>query len=140
MTMSTMPTACPARSEGPSGGPGDPVHPLRDAQAGIAEPGEARATSTVWQRLSDQRRVRREQMTVFIALFKTRMGCADCGYRAHPAALDFDHRPGEVKLFSINEAKRKSWMALHTEIGKCDIVCANCHRIRTANRKQWGGR
>jgi hypothetical protein len=32
---------------------------------------------------------------------------------------------------------RWSWSRLAAEIGKCDIVCANCHRMRTARRAGW---
>lgn len=64
------------------------------------------------------------------------LGCMDCGYREHPAALEFDHRPGEIKLFNIGEkigaySRTKIW----AEIAKCDVVCANCHAIRTDNRR-----
>jgi hypothetical protein len=61
--------------------------------------------------------------------------CADCGNRFPPVCMDFDHRPGEVKLFNIgrNMHSRK-WAETLAEIDKCDLVCANCHRIRTHSR------
>ena len=60
----------------------------------------------------------------------------DCGYNLHPAALEFDHVNG-VKLFNIGEqigsySREKLW----EEIAKCDVVCANCHAIRTTTRRQ----
>lgn len=63
-------------------------------------------------------------------------GCMDCGYNAHPAALEFDHVSG-TKLFNIGEqVGKRSREKLWEEIAKCDVVCANCHNIRTAIRRQ----
>lgn len=61
----------------------------------------------------------------------------DCGgyWPDNPEVMDFDHRPGEVKLFGINSAaSRRARHLLEAEIAKCDLVCANCHRIRTRSR------
>jgi hypothetical protein len=49
--------------------------------------------------------------------------------------LDFDHRPDEVKLFTIGENVGVSLKRLWAEIGKCDVRCANCHRIITEERR-----
>lgn len=65
---------------------------------------------------------------------KLARGCADCGYREHAEALDFDHRPGTTKLFSLSKMHGHSLEAVLAEVEKCDIVCANCHRVRTAER------
>jgi hypothetical protein len=70
-----------------------------------------------------------------IQAVKLEAGCADCGYNAHPAALDFDHLPGTVKCFNIGpDGPSHSWHDVLLEIAKCDVVCANCHRIRSATR------
>ena len=61
-------------------------------------------------------------------------GCIDCGFNGHPAALDFDHLPGTTKLFNIGQEKNRPRAQLMEEIAKCELVCANCHRIRTVNR------
>lgn len=68
---------------------------------------------------------------------KITAGCADCGYNAHPVALDFDHRPGEKKLFCVASGLSRSLKSLFLEIMKCDVVCSNCHRIRTAERRAY---
>jgi hypothetical protein len=67
--------------------------------------------------------------------YKMAMGCADCGYNAHPAALDFDHLPGNEKIRDIKSGAQLGWAALQAEVAKCEVVCANCHRIRTAERR-----
>lgn len=60
--------------------------------------------------------------------------CMDCGGTFPSECMDFDHRPGEAKLFTISEQITKSMAALRAEIAKCDLVCSNCHRIRTRQR------
>lgn len=69
--------------------------------------------------------------------FKLSAGCMDCGYRAHVDALEFDHRPGEVKRMIVSQIKHSASRGmLKNEMNKCDVVCANCHRVRTANRRK----
>ena len=59
--------------------------------------------------------------------------CQDCG-ETDPLVLEFDHRG--AKLFNIAQGLRdRNWQTVLDEIGKCDVVCANCHRRRTALRK-----
>lgn len=67
-------------------------------------------------------------------------GCMDCGLRPEYAqVLEFDHRPDEVKLFHISDRMASGEVEdLLAEIAKCDIVCANCHRIRTVIKNQFG--
>ena len=62
--------------------------------------------------------------------------CLDCGGYFHPEAMDFDHREGEEKSFCISyTGKRIGKGRLLSELAKCDLVCANCHRVRTARRR-----
>lgn len=56
--------------------------------------------------------------------------CADCGGVFPPCAMDFDHRDPDLKSFGIGPATTSLALIL-AEIEKCDVVCANCHRIRT---------
>lgn len=58
--------------------------------------------------------------------------CVDCGVPYPSYVMDWDHRPGEVKLFTISVGKAtKARQAVLDEIAKCDLVCSNCHRERT---------
>jgi len=61
--------------------------------------------------------------------------CMDCGGSFPTECMDFDHRPGTQKLFGIATAWSVPLPRLLEEINKCDLVCANCHRIRTYQRK-----
>jgi len=59
--------------------------------------------------------------------------CLDCG-ETDPIVLEFDHL--RDKSFSIGtELTRHAWNAILDEIAKCEVVCANCHRRRTARRR-----
>jgi hypothetical protein len=58
--------------------------------------------------------------------------CVDCG-ETDPLVLEFDHL--KAKNFNIAKGLRdRKWQAVLDEIAKCDVVCANCHRRRTALR------
>jgi hypothetical protein len=47
--------------------------------------------------------------------------------------LEFDHL--RDKEFSISKGLvDRNWQSVLDEIAKCDVVCANCHRRRTAKR------
>ena len=64
--------------------------------------------------------------------FKIAAGCVDCGYRAHPHALHFDHLGDKV----LNVSYAKSLRQAKAEISKCEVRCANCHSIKTHERRQ----
>lgn len=66
---------------------------------------------------------------------KLERGCTDCGFRDHFAALQFDHLPEHVKSFALNRPATSSWATVQREIAKCDVVCANCHAVRTYERR-----
>lgn len=71
-----------------------------------------------------------------LAEIKLAAGCADCGYRQHAAALDFDHA-GSEKVANVSALLRRvPWEQVLVEVAKCEVVCANCHRIRTYNERQ----
>ena len=65
---------------------------------------------------------------------KVDRGCTDCGYDTNPVALDFDHLPGHTKLYRVACMAGMSRQLIDAEIVKCEVVCANCHRIRTNQR------
>lgn len=69
----------------------------------------------------------------WLAQYKLDAGCVDCGYKDHSVALEFDHIPGRgKKLFAVSVAR--SIEAAIMEIEKCEVRCANCHRVKTQER------
>lgn len=61
--------------------------------------------------------------------------CTDCGVKYPPYVMDFDHIDGQEKSDNVSVLIRKgSRSAVMDEIAKCEVVCSNCHRIRTHNR------
>ena len=81
-------------------------------------------------------RKHRQNQKQKVSAIKLASGCVDCGYNEHPEALEFDHLPGMEKLFNISKNIRP-WPQVLAEIAKCEVVCANCHRVRTATRGGW---
>lgn len=76
---------------------------------------------------------RRLRARAAINQFKSRP-CADCGGTFDPVCMDFDHRPGEEKRGNVSGLVTRNFSRILVEIQKCDVVCANCHRIRTKVR------
>lgn len=66
-----------------------------------------------------------------------RAGCADCGGVFPPCAMDFDHVRG-TKWRGVGEIVCRNPVKVLEEIAKCDVVCANCHRVRTMKRRRRG--
>jgi hypothetical protein len=58
--------------------------------------------------------------------------CMDCNVIYPYYVMDFDHRDPAQKIFNISKPpKQKDKNLIISEIMKCDVVCANCHRIRS---------
>jgi hypothetical protein len=65
-----------------------------------------------------------------------RFPCSDCKNSFHPFVMDFDHIKGEkLKPVSQLVMQLASKRAILAEIAKCELVCSNCHRIRTLKRR-----
>ncbi len=60
--------------------------------------------------------------------------CSDCGRRYPTCCMDFDHRDGTAKIKNVGKLRFSPRSEIEAEIAKCDLVCANCHRIRTQIR------
>lgn len=63
--------------------------------------------------------------------------CADCSGFFPYYVMDFDHREDQEKIGNVSQLTRiGSGQLVKDEIKKCDLVCSNCHRIRTFQRKR----
>ena len=64
--------------------------------------------------------------------------CVDCD-EDDIVVLEFDHLQPAMKEFGVSQAVKLgySWNQVLTEIKKCEVVCANCHKRRTAKQFGW---
>jgi hypothetical protein len=63
--------------------------------------------------------------------------CMDCGGRYAPCAMEFDHRDPSTKRSAVTRMiSHTSVSRMLAEVDKCDIVCSNCHRRRTFDRRE----
>jgi hypothetical protein len=84
-----------------------------------------------YQRIQDRKKRIRDE----VREYKESSPCMDCNISYPHFVMDFDHREPHKKEYNISSiinsgSIKKIW----TEIKKCDLVCANCHRLRTWNR------
>ena len=81
------------------------------------------------------RKLRQAEIESWHRGLKETTACADCGSYFHHAAMHFDHIPGHPKRREVStlvhQGARRA--AMH-EITKCELVCANCHAVRTYER------
>ena len=66
--------------------------------------------------------------------------CQICGYDKFQGALDLHHIDRTSKKFGIaDKGYTRSWEEVRTEVDKCVLVCANCHRELEAGITQLPG-
>jgi hypothetical protein len=85
------------------------------------------------KKILEQVSARKKAYNVWIASLKTGP-CVDCKNSYPPCVMDFDHLNN--KEFNISTARACGYgkAKILKEISKCELVCSNCHRIRTHNR------
>ena len=99
-----------------------------------------RATNVAYyrrnRRLESQRvRVRQDATRDYLREARS-VPWSDCSQEFQPHQMDFDHRDPTEKSFRLTSggAMLASSVRLQAEMRKCDVVCANCHRVRTRDR------
>ena len=84
-----------------------------------------------------KRSIRRLQARIFVYDILSKSKCIDCG-ESRLETLDFDHVRGNKSLdvsMMINVGFPISDIGI--EISKCDVRCANCHRVKTFKQNKW---
>ncbi len=80
----------------------------------------------------EKNRKARKQKSEFIQS-KKEFPCVDCGIQYPPYIMEFDHV--EEKFLPVSRMTSHSWKQINAEIAKCEVVCANCHAVRTYLRR-----
>ena len=105
-----------------------------DQRSRKRDPEKMRAYRRAWYRRNpekayERKKQRRQEMISWLREYKGTLACLQCG-ETHPACLDFHHRDRNEKDFRISALGNMGWSKerVLTEIAKCDVLCANCHR------------
>jgi len=80
-------------------------------------------------------RRRRERAKSFVLNHLLRHPCVDCG-ETDPVVLEFDHTGEKTSEISRLAHEGVRIEVLQKEMGLCEVVCANCHRLRTGQRRR----
>ncbi|HEU0337027.1 MAG TPA: hypothetical protein VFR43_10755 [Gaiellaceae bacterium] len=83
------------------------------------------------------RKERRAELAEWHRRLKDGRPCVDCGRVFHHAAMQWDHLPGFDKRREVSTLVRRGFRrdTILDEIAKCELVCANCHAVRTFERR-----
>lgn len=87
--------------------------------------------------MSQYNKDRRKEISDFISKLKSNTACADCKKFYHPAIMEYDHLDSSTKFKPVSKLVQWGYglKEILREIEKCDLVCANCHRMRTIRRR-----
>ena len=89
------------------------------------------------RRVRQRRRIL--EARVWMAALKNGVPCTDCGQVFPVWVMHWDHLPGYAKVGNISEmVGSRSRRITMAELEKCELVCANCHVMRTISRSGCG--
>jgi len=92
---------------------------------------DGKARTKFWNKQRRQRHL--DRVSAYLCAHK----CTDCK-ESDPVVLEFDHRDPTTKIDDISAMVGYcSWKKIEDEIAKCDVVCASCHKRRTAIKFGW---
>lgn len=96
----------------------------------------AKRTKDAKLRKQESQKLRRQSITAWVNDLKKNASCSDCAITDY-RVLEFDHVDGHEKEFNVSDMVKAGFskVKIKSEISKCDVVCANCHRIRTFERR-----
>lgn len=97
-------------------------------------PEKVKATRKRWYdsnkgKVKEKTAARARRIAAWILEYKSSLSCEKCG-ESHVAAIDFHHRDPSEKVTEITDCPSRGWgiKRILTEISKCAVLCANCHR------------
>jgi len=86
------------------------------------------------EQVTKRRKANRARIRKYLNEVKSKE-CSDCGFVYPPHCMDFDHLSD--KHFNVSEAASGNYSleTIKAEVAKCEVVCSNCHRERTHQRR-----
>ena len=90
------------------------------------------------KRIVRDQRIRADRNIQWLAGYLYEHPCIKCGEK-NIVVLEFHHRDPKEKHdgVSVIAGTGKSLEMLQAEVAKCDVMCANCHRIETAHQMNY---
>jgi hypothetical protein len=90
------------------------------------------------EKQKEYRKIYKQRSCSFVLEYLQAHPCMDCG-EADVVVLEFDHRDPSTKMYNIGTMLDRCFKSekILEEISKCDVVCANCHKRRTAKQQAW---
>lgn len=85
--------------------------------------------------LNNRKKIR-ERNRDYVRKIKEDNPCVDCGEYYHYSQMDFDHIDSKKHSIARLANSEASIKTIKIEINKCELVCSNCHRLRTWIRVQ----
>ena len=122
-----------------------PINRTRpDGRGNLCKPCKKRYNATYYQGTKDRhnpvRATRRRQVKAELQDkvydYLRAHPCVDCG-ESDIVMLDFDHQGNKVAQITDMIQAMRPWSEVLQEIAKCEVVCANDHRRRTARMFGW---
>jgi hypothetical protein len=77
---------------------------------------------------------RHQMLKAELNAIKEKTPCKDCKRRYPACVMEYDHVKGKKKFDISYGYYNYGKKTVEKELKKCELVCANCHRIRTQNR------
>lgn len=94
----------------------------------------AKKSTEIKAAVVEYKRGSRARNQAYIKNLKESTPCSDCEKFYPSVVMDFDHLGDKWR--NVGSLINYSLTTIKAEIEKCEIVCANCHRIRTWDRTQ----
>lgn len=82
----------------------------------------------------DRVNARRAEVRALLIGYLREHPCVDCG-ESDVVVLEFDHLHDKIADVTTFANGGRTWARVLTEIDKCEVRCANCHRRKTAERR-----
>ena len=77
----------------------------------------------------------KQELRKWVYSVKNSTPCMDCGIQYPHYVTDFDHISNDKTMTVSRMINRGGAKQVKEEIKKCELVCSNCHRERTYNRR-----